>query len=169
MAIRSVKDIIEVKLLNHLFKFKRLTWEEYLSLGFQIDRKMVLCKALKEVSGKSVTLEDATKIITSIPTAISDRVYTIFIGSQDDRRKFTAPPLWQAPNAVEHVTRLQKEEVDKDKIISEVEKQLETKFGKEALEEEREINRRIVQNSGYKGAIKLAQETVAHLDQGETL
>ena len=153
-----------MKLLNHIFKFKRLTWMDYVKLQSSLDRKGILAKSLVEISGKLMTFQESQIVLKALPSDIIAKVYTIFIGSQDERRKFSSTPLWEAPSALEHVENLKKDEDSKDAAVSMVEKQLEEKFGKEALDEEKEINRQIIQKSGYKGAIRLAKESMEKLD-----
>jgi len=169
MLIRPVKDFIEIKILSYTFKFKRLTWEDYMSLAKDQEdfRRSILIKALVEVSGKIMAPSESTSVIDTLPKSMKEKVYKIFIGSQDERRKFSAPLLWEAPSAIDHLNSLGKEEEQRDKVIDGIEEQLEKKFGKEALEEERQLNQQILKKSGYKGAIKLANDSLQHLTKDE--
>ena len=130
--IRSVKEFVEVKLLSYTFKFKRLTWVDYFGLSSVEDfRKKVLTVALTEVSGKLLTPDEATTLISSLPPVIIEKVYTIFLGSLDDRRKFSSIDLPQGPDTKDFTHYLQEEGTKKGKIMDEVERQIEMKFGRE--------------------------------------
>lgn len=163
--IRSVKEFVEVKLLSYTFKFKRLTWVDYFGLSSVEDfRKKVLTVALTEVSGKLLTPDEATTLISSLPPVIIEKVYTIFLGSLDDRRKFSSIDLPQGPDTKDFTHYLQEEGTKKGKIMDEVERQIEMKFGREALEEEKALSNQLLKNSGHKGVTNLTKDSLDKLN-----
>ena len=160
----SVKDMIEVELKGFRFCFRRLTWRD--TLGEERRTKLdLMASALESVSGKGVSFEEAYQIIRSLPIPIQDRVYIIYIGSQDDRRIVSVMPPWSAPEAMEFKENLDREEGEKDRLLSEVEEDFKSKYGIEALEEEKVLSNQIIQNSGYKGAILRDKTESGGLDE----
>ena len=145
----NVKDTIEVSLKGYLFKFKRLTWRETLASKYTTKQER-LASALLSISGNPVNFEGALKVIKSLPIPIQDRVYIIYIGSQDERRLVTTTAPWSAPEAVDFKNAVD-EELETE--MSESEASFAQQYGKQALEDEKELSREIIKNSGYKGAI----------------
>ena len=130
-------------------------------------RRVTLSCALVEVSGKPLSKEESQKVISALPIPIMERVYIIYIGSLDKRRLVTATSLWSAPTAADHNRALVEEEKQKNKLADEAEKQMESRFGKQAIEEEKALGREILKKSGYKGAIKMTQDSLAELQDEE--
>lgn len=146
-----VKDIIEVDLKSHLFRFRRLTWKDVINQPRS--KAEVLATALTEVSGRSFDYDGSLRLITSLPIPIQERVYTIFVGSQDVRRMMSLEVPWSAPDAVEFSETLSKEDQAKDGLVDKASQAFSDRFGQEALDEERELSTAILKQSGYKGAI----------------
>ena len=160
----SVKDMIEVELKGFRFCFRRLTWRDTLNEK-RVTKFDLMASALESVSGKEVTYEEAHRILRSLPLPIQDRIYIIYIGSQDDRRIVSVMPPWSAPEAMEFKENLDREEGEKDRLLSEVEEDFKSKYGIEALEEEKVLSNQIIQNSGYKGAILRDKTESGGLDE----
>ena len=159
--VNLVKGFVEIKLLNHILKLRRLTWEDYMTLSFEKEfRKVVLSAALVGVSGKSFTSTEALTLLNTLPAALIDKLYTIYIGSLDDRRKFSSKDLSEAPSALEFSVKM---EEGQTKPVDLIEQQLETQFGKQAVEEERALNARILQQSDYKKAIQKTKDSPLQL------
>lgn len=148
----KVKETVEVTLKSYSFKFRRLTWRDTFS-SKKTSKVEVLAQALISVADTPTDYEGALKILRSLPIPIQDRVYVIYIGSQDERRLLTSLPPWSAPEAIEYKETLDKEEAQLDSMISESEEAFANQYGRQALDEERELSREIIKNSGYKGAI----------------
>lgn len=123
-------------------------------------KRNILIQALKTVSKQPVTIEEAKLIVATLPKSVMERVYIVFAGSQDTRRKLSSPIIWSAPAASDYSQALQDSEAENEQVANEVEKMMEAKYGKEVVEEERKLGAQILQNSGYKGAIKLTQDAL---------
>jgi len=159
--IPHVKDIIEVELGKHQFKFHRLTWKE--AIGQPRNREELLAAALSEVSGKIMTYEEAFKVIVSLPIPIQERLHMIYMGSQDARRLFTAPLTWSAPDAMDYKDMLDKEEKARDKVADDASANFASRYGQEALEEEQELSKKLLKQTGYKGVLLQTKAEVEEL------
>jgi hypothetical protein len=148
-----VKEEIPIELKGYKFIFRRMTWKESLSNTKKFSKLEVMATALHSVAGTPMNYEDAFKVLKSLPIPIQERLYIIYMGSQDDRRLLTAPIPWSAPEAVEFKAELEREEAQKDEMLSDVEESFAKQFGKQALKDEMELSREIIRNSGYKGAV----------------
>ena len=149
----SVKEEIKIDLKGHEFNFRRITWKESLLSIKKTSKLEVMAAALVSVAGTKVGYDDAHKILKSLPLPIQDRLYIIYLGYQDDRRLMSATIPWSAPEAVDFKAELDKEEAEKDEMLSDVEENFAKQFGKQALKDEQELSREIIRNSGYKGAV----------------
>ena len=164
--VNLVKGFVEIKLLNHILKLRRLTWGDYMNLTFEKEfRKVVLSAALVEVSGKPFTPAETLILLNTLPAALIDKIYTIYIGSLDDRRKFSSKSLTEAPTALEFSARMETEQNNQRREVDEVEQQLEARFGRQALEEEKALSARILQQSNYKKAIQVAKHAPLQLEE----
>ena len=159
--IPQVKDIIEVDLGIHKFRFRRLTWKD--SIGKSRNREELLATALASVSGKVMTYPESLKLISGLPIPIQERVHVIYMGSQDERRLFTVPLTWSAPDALDYQEMLSKEEAEKDKSVDEASSAFAARYGQEALEEEQALSKKILKETGYKGAILKTKAEVEEL------
>lgn len=157
----SVKDIIEVDLGKHKFKFRRLTWKD--SIGQPRNREELLAAALTDVSGRNMGYQESLKLISGLPIPIQERLHVIYMGSQDERRLFTTPLTWSAPDAIDYQEMLNKEEAQKDKTADEASAAFASRYGQEALEEEQALSSKILKETGYKGAILKTKAEVEEL------
>ena len=157
----SVKDIIEVELGKHKFKFRRLTWRD--TIGHPRNREELLAAALVTVSSKNMGYHESLKLISGLPIPIQERLHVIYIGSQDERRLLTVSPTWSAPDAVDYQEMINKEEAQKDKDADEASAAFATRYGQEALEEEQALSNKILKQTGYKGAILKTKAEVEEL------
>ena len=80
-TLPEVKNELEMKVLNHVFHFRRLTWKdmppvsEWVEKHKMADRLAITAHALYDISGKGVTPEEALKVLTSIPRGALETVY----------------------------------------------------------------------------------------------
>lgn len=151
--------IVEVKLLNYTFRFKKLTWREEFTIKFPVgkDQKRVyLAHALVEISGSKLTsFAEATRVVDSLPTAISSRVFRIYKGQFPPNRRFATASLFKAPEPNKYNVILEKDEEDRDKLADQARIRLESQFGRKELDQAAEIDRKILGASGLRGAIKV--------------
>ena len=146
--------------MNHLFCLRRLRWQdmtpvnEWIVKHKMVDRLAITAHALYKISGRTVTPEEAVKVLTSIPRGALETVYKFYKGNLDPHRMFTTTTLWKAPEATEFRQRLDEEEGETDKVMDEVEEMLVQKFGYKAVEEEKELARQMVKGTGYRGAMR---------------
>jgi hypothetical protein len=156
-------DFIEVKLLKYTFRFKPLLWREEFEIAFAPgeDRlRTYLAYALVEVSGiKIKSIAEAKRVLAPIPVSIIQRVYIIYRGSLVDPRLFTTIGLYKAPEAKAMALRFMEAEKETDAIMDRVEREMEQKFGRKELEDARELERKMAQNSKMRGATKASPDT----------
>jgi len=145
-----VKDVIELDLKGHLFKFKRLTWKD--TINQPRNRTELLAFTLQEVSGLPVDYQAGLKLIGQLPIPIQERIHTIFIGSQDPRRLFTINLPYAAPDALDYKEAMEKVEREEENLADEASTAFAQRYGQEALDQEKALTDKILDNSGYKGA-----------------
>src|SRR5271166_4912834 len=113
-------DLIEVKLLDYIFRFKRMPWKEEFAIKFPKKKdqtRVYLAHALVEVSGLSIkSFEEATKVIDSLPTAISMRVFRIFKGQVPPNRKFSTAALYRAPEPANYNVLTEEVQTERDEL-----------------------------------------------------
>ena len=69
----NVKNEVEIQIMNHLFCLRRLRWQdmtpvnEWIVKHKMVDRLAITAHALYKISGRTVTPEEAVKVLTSIP------------------------------------------------------------------------------------------------------
>jgi hypothetical protein len=164
MELPKVKDALEMKVLNHVFHFRRLTWKdmpavsEWIEKYKMADRLAITSHALHNISGKEVTPDEALKVLTSIPRGVLETVYKFYKGSLDPHRMFEVLPWWKAPDAATYHQNLEKEEEGIEEQMDEVEELLTQKFGRKAVEEEKALAQKIVAGTGYAGAMKIEED-----------
>ena len=169
--IPPVKNEIEVQVLNHVFKFRRLRWQDMSKVNDWInthkmqERLAVPACGLFEVSGRTVTPDEALKILSTIPRPALDTLYKFYRGSMDPHRMFHSTPLYSAPDALDYSRDLAEEEEESDKAVDELEDYLTQKFGHKEVQEELEMGRRIVAGTGLAGAISKEQEYLASVQE----
>ena len=168
----EVKNDLEMKVLNHVFHFRRLRWTEMPSVNNWIekhkmaDRLAITAHALYNISGKDVTPDEALKVLTSIPRGVLETVYKFYNGNLDPHRMFEVLPWWKAPDAASYNRELAREDEGVDEQMDEVEELLTQKFGRQAVEEEKALAHKIVAGTGYKGAMKIEEDFMNRTKQG---
>ena len=159
----KVKDEVEVPILNHTFLFRRLKWTEVAQVN-QLLAPLIseplaqMAVALKSISGRPMTPEESLKALGKLPRSMQQWVYKLFMGGLDPHRFFACPELTAAPDAATYAKRIAEEEEQTEKTNEEVEEFLVNKFGRKEVDEEMELGRQIVENTGYAGAIRLESE-----------
>ena len=170
----EVKNDLEMKVLNHVFHFRRLRWgdmstvSEWIEKYKMADRLAITAHALHNISGKDVTPEEALKVLTSIPRGALETVYKFYKGSLDPHRMFEVLPWWKAPDAADYRQGLAEEENKTDEKMDEVEELLTQKFGRQAVEDEKALAQKIVAGTGYAGAMKIEENFMNRAKQGRT-
>jgi hypothetical protein len=148
---------LEIKLLNYNFVFRPLTWRE--EFGLDLTRKdrlrEFLAIALIEVAGLPVnTVEDAKRVLDAVPYTVLERVLVIYKGRQPKARLFHAVGLYRAPEPKKFRRVFEEETVKRDEAMDQVEREMEAKFGRQELEDAKEVDRRILEASKLRGASK---------------
>jgi hypothetical protein len=155
-------ELIEVKLLQYVFRFKPLNWREEFSVEYNPKKnrlRTLLASALMEVSGLKVsTVEEAWKVLEPLPDPILNRVYIIYKGSLPESRAFNTLGLYKAPEPSRFVRQLEKVEQQREEVMDKVEKEMETKFGRKELEEAMRTEREMAKNGGLRGVTKATKE-----------
>ena len=168
-SLPSVRNEVEVQVLNHTFKFRRLRWTDMSRVNHWIaqhkmhEKLAIPSFALQEVSGRSLTPEESFKLLIALPRPALDLLYKFYRGSMDPRRMFSAPPLYSAPDAITYSSKLLEEEEHMDEHIDEIEDFLTQKFGRKEVAEEMELGRKIVQGTGLAGAITKEEEYLSSI------
>jgi hypothetical protein len=154
---------VEVKLLKYTFRFKRMRWQEESKIEFspkKSPQRIVLAHALLEVAGiKPKTLEEANRVMESIPSAIVERVFKIWKGSFPPARKFTTSKLYCAPEPTQYVRQIEADEREEDDAHDKLVHSMESKFSPQEVAETRELEKQILsaarrKDGGYRGAVK---------------
>lgn len=157
-------DLIEVKLLNYKFRFKRQMWRDEFVIKFPKGKdqtRVYLANALVEVSGLPVkSLAEANKIIDALPTAISSRVFRIYKGQCPPNRRFSTAALFAAPEPAKYKILLEEDETERDDLAERARQAMEAKFGRKELMEAAEVDRAILKGSKMRGAIKADPDAV---------
>jgi hypothetical protein len=158
-------ELFEVKLLNYTFRFKRLTWREEFLIKFPKGKdqtRVYLSHALKEVSGLSVeTIEEATRILEALPSAISSRVFRIYKGQIQPNQRFETAALYKAPEPNKFRVLLQDDETEKDELAERARIRLEQQFGHREVAAATAVDLQILKASKLRGAIKASPENVS--------
>jgi hypothetical protein len=154
---------VEIRLLNYCFRFKQLRWREEFSMTFPPKKdpaRVHLAYALVEISGLKVTsVEEATKVLDSLPPAIISRVYRIYRGSLPAPRKFFTAKLYKAPSTSVYTKRVDEEKTEVEDIVHDPAlAEMEAKYGLQEVEEARALSQRIVAASGLRGASKASDD-----------
>jgi alpha-amylase/alpha-mannosidase (GH57 family) len=150
---------VEVKLLNYVFRFKRLKWEEEFAIKFPKNKdqtRIYLAYALVEVSGLKIeSLAEATRVISALPTAIASRVFRIYKGQLRSNRNFTTAALFKAPEPAKYKMQLDIDEEERDKIAEQAQQVLSSRFSEKEIKEATEISHQIADASKLRGAVKV--------------
>lgn len=154
-------DIVEVRLLQYIFKFRTLSWREELAIRFpdKDRRRALLACAMVEVSGLKIdTAEAALKVMNVLPLTIVHRVFIIWRGSLPEPRSFTTMGLYKAMPQNRFIRVLEEDDQNRERVMDAVEDEMERKFGRKELEEAREIERQMAHNSKMRGATRATPE-----------
>jgi hypothetical protein len=137
-------------LAGHKFTFRRLTWREEIEFSQRTGesgRLVYVANAMTTVDGKRIQFEDALKLLKTLPTPIRERVGIFYLGSLPGRRLLTSDTPYTAPEAATYQRNV---EADDEDLQSEEERILERTFGRDEVEEQRELAQRMV--AGTKAA-----------------
>jgi len=155
-------DTVEVKLLQYTFRFRRLSWREEFAIEFDNKEnrlKTILAYALTDISGLKInTVDEARRVLATMPPSIIDRVFVIWQGSMPTARIFSTMGLWKAPEAAKYAKRVKLIEEEREQIMDRVESEMEKKFGKKELEEARANERRMMEKGKGRGLTKATPE-----------
>jgi len=155
-------ETVEIKILQYVFVFARLNWREEFSVKFPEKSnpyRVLLSYALQSVSGLPVnSLEEASKIIDSLPNPIMTRVYKVWKGSFPASRKFITASLYKAPEPLEHSKIVEQEERELEQQADSSVAMMEAKFGKNEVYEARKLSERILKASNLAGATPATPE-----------
>lgn len=164
-----VKDQVEVAVLNHTFRFRRLKWADmpmvttWMSQHKMQEATAIMARALIDVSGREVTPIEALTVLSTMPYTARDVLFKFYKGSLDPHRLFTTPPLYAAPDAQVFARQLEAAEAATDQQVDELEEFLTAKFGHKEVAEEMELGRQIAEGTGYAGAATQEQEFLTKL------
>jgi hypothetical protein len=151
-------EIVEVKLLQYTFRFRKLSWREEFGIKFdpKEDRiRTILAFALTDISGFKInTVDEARSVLAAIPPSITERVYIIWQGSMPNARMFSTMGLWKAPEAARYQQRVKLIEEEREEIMDRAEAEMEKKFGVKELREARARERLMVEKSKGRGLTK---------------
>ena len=142
-------QIIEVKLLQYEFKFRRLTWREEFAIKQVPQRdpvRVYLAHALDEVSGlRPKDATEAMRVMDAVPLAIVNRVWKLYKGGFPASRRFFTGSLYTAPDTRVFMNKVADDSDGKaanaahDSAVS----AMESKFSEEELRTERDNDRKI--------------------------
>jgi hypothetical protein len=158
-------DTFEIKLLNFVFCFHRLSWREEFGIKYPPNedrRRVQLAYGLTEVSGlKVASPEEALKVFKAIPMSVIHRVYILYMDALQTPRMFNTVGLYQAPEPNRLVRKFEEQEEQRERIMDRVEQELETKFGRKELDEQREIELQMLKKSKGRGLTKASPDVPA--------
>lgn len=149
--------MIEVKLLHYTFRFRHLSWREEFALKFgkEDPRRVTLAAALDNISGLKIEKTvDAVRIFKTIPEAVLQRAYIIYRYKLPKTRIFSTRDLYRAPDPSKHTGKIQEIETQREETADVLHRQMEATFGRQELQEQRELESEILKKSGKRGAIK---------------
>lgn len=147
-------DSVEVKILQYVFRFRQMSWREETAIKLKgMDRlRTILSYALIEVSGLKVdSKEDAHKVLNALPSTVVERVFILYKGSYAEPRRFATMGLYKAPAPGKLVKRMEEVEKQRESIMDRVEQEMETKFGRQEVQETLEAERQMLKNSKGRG------------------
>jgi len=149
---------VEIKILQYTFRFRQLTWREEADMKFDKPEnrlRVMLAHSMIDVSGLKVpTVEEALKVLRTIPATVIQRMWVIYKGSLPIPRRFSTVGLYKAPSPGNFVKRIEAVEKQRDAIMDKVELEMEQKFGARELAEAREVERQMLKNSKMRGATR---------------
>jgi hypothetical protein len=95
--------LVEIPLNSYRYNFRRLTWREEVRLNFaktDDQRKVIMARAMVDVSGLKVTPESAMQILNHIPDALFWRIWLLYRADLPRERYFSSGGLYTAPDPV---------------------------------------------------------------------
>jgi len=157
-------NTVEVKLLKYAFIFRQLTWREEFAIKYNPKKnrlRTMLAHALMSVSGLSVpSVEEATKVLDAIPQSVINRVFILYKGDTPEPRLFTTTGLYKAPEPSKLVRKYEEIEEKRERVMDQVEAELEQKFGRKELDDALENERLMAKNSKLRGLTKASPDKV---------
>lgn len=146
---------VEINLLNYKFQFRPLSWREEFSMKFEPNKdrlRTILSHALVEVSGLPVkSMVDAMKVLEAIPGTVIYRLFVIYKGSVPPARSFTTLGLYKAPEPNRMVKKFEEAATEEEQTSERFSREMEQRFGRQELEEQREMERLMFKNSKARG------------------
>ncbi len=166
-------NTVEVKVLKYKFLFRPICWREDFAIkpDPKVDRRrQVLARALIEVSGLKVKdMKKAAEVFAAIPLSIIDRIFTIYKGSLPAPHIFKTVGLYEAPEPFKFSRRVEKEMREKEnETFNKAEELLESKYGRQELQETRELERAILKGSKLRGATRATPDSSDEGNNGTT-
>lgn len=157
---------IEIKVAGHTLRFKTMSWRDTMRFRkeFSQTKRDILKFSLTHVGDLEVDFKASVKIIDALSDPIVARLFTIYMGSYPDKKKFYSVRLWSAPEATDYNRKIEEDIQTKEDAT---EKMLEEKFGREALNEEQELYHRMMAGTRYKDAKKAEQKFYENLTQSK--
>lgn len=159
-------NTVEVNVLKYKFRFRPIYWREEASIKPEerVDRRrQLLAHALVSVSGFPInTVEDATKVFSSVPSTVISRIFVIYRGTLPKDRLFHTMGLYKAPEPLRFARQIEQAERDREEeTFQKVENLMEQKYGREEMEAARELEAAIRKGSGMRGATRATPERIA--------
>lgn len=154
-------NLIELPLVGHTFRFRRLTWRDEVAFSQEhpaATRVDYVAFALDSVDEKALTFEQARTALASLPKPIRDRVMVFYMGSLPTRHTFSVEIPYTAPEPVPYQQQVDSEQEAQDEAGEDL---LEQTFGREEVQEAQALARRMAENTGYAGVGRaLAEEGI---------
>ena len=121
--------------------------------------RVLLAHALVEISGLKIsTLPDAYKVLNAIPYPIIERIVKLYRAAIPASQKFYTQNLFKAPSVSSYAKRVYEEDEKIEELGDRAVREMETKFGKQEIEEAQELDKQILQAArtpdGYRGAVR---------------
>jgi hypothetical protein len=157
------KSEVDLPLAGHKFTFRRLTWREEIEFSQRsgtTGRQAYIANALTTVDGKTLGYDDALKMLRTLPRPIYERVVVFYLGSLPGRRIPTTEIPYTAPEAATYQRNV---EADDEDLQSEEDRILERTFGKDEVEEQKDLAQRMVAGTKATGVTRsLLEEEPSH-------
>jgi hypothetical protein len=149
---------IEVNLLNYKFLFRPLTWREEFSMKFEPNKdrlRTILSHALTEVSGLTVkSVAEAQRILEAVPATVVYRVFVIYKSSLPQSKIFTTMGLYRAPEPNRMAKKFEEAATEEEERAEKFSHEMEQKFGRQELAEQREMELLMLKNSKARGVTR---------------
>ena len=131
----NADGLIELPLVGHHFRFRRLTWADEVQFSQQhpgATRVDYAASALVQVDDKAVTFEQSQALLLRMPRPVRDRVLIFYMGSLPSRRVFSVEVPYMAP---EPATYQQQVDAEGEEQASAEDEYLNRTFGEEEVKE----------------------------------